>query len=132
MNHKETIASPTRLTMLKYRDACHSRRDGRAPNSIIATCRISFEHIRRVVPTAAWLLSLMSLFDRQGIPQQLLQDGEANFDDDIQTLTNYSLVEMSVDGREFEMHRLVQFTKKKRLELKNELDQWKKVYAMFI
>jgi hypothetical protein len=53
-------------------DVGDGRRDGRASNSIMATWRISFEHIRRIVPTAARLLSLMSLFDRQGIPEQLL------------------------------------------------------------
>jgi hypothetical protein len=38
-----------------------SRRDGKASNSIIATWQISFEHIRKDMPTAARLLSLMSL-----------------------------------------------------------------------
>ncbi|KAF1954309.1 hypothetical protein CC80DRAFT_567449, partial [Byssothecium circinans] len=49
---------------LLEKDVGDSRRDGRASNSIIATWQISFEHIRKQAPTAARLLSLMSLFDR--------------------------------------------------------------------
>jgi hypothetical protein len=113
-----------------------NRRDGRASNSIVATWHISFEHIRRKMPTAARLLSLMSYFDRQGIPASLLQsryqrgeDGEADFEEDIHTLTSYSLVGMSVDGNEFEMHRLVQFSTKKWLELHDELEEWNERYV---
>jgi tetratricopeptide (TPR) repeat protein len=143
-----------RMTIARYLDELHksdrgrakllkqdvgdSRRDGRASNSIIATWQISFEHIRRAAPAAARLLSLMSLFDRQGIPELLLRDRyaahqdteDADFDDDIYTLTSYSLVEISsVDGSEFEMHRLVQYSTKKWLELSSELEEWKARYA---
>jgi tetratricopeptide (TPR) repeat protein len=127
-----------RAKLLKQ-DVGDSRRDGRASNSIIATWQISFEHIRRAAPAAARLLSLMSLFDRQGIPESLLRDRyagdqdteDADFDDDIYMLTSYSLVEMSsADGSEFAMHRLVQYSTKKWLELCSELEQWKARYAM--
>ena len=60
-----------RAHLLK-KDVGDSRRDGRASNSIIATWQISFEHIQKEMPTAARLLSLISLFDRQGIPESLL------------------------------------------------------------
>ncbi|KAF2654475.1 hypothetical protein K491DRAFT_600763, partial [Lophiostoma macrostomum CBS 122681] len=49
-----------------------ARRDGTRSNSIIATWHISFERIRQLRPSAARLLSLMSLFNRQGIPEKLL------------------------------------------------------------
>ena len=121
---------------LLNKDLRDSRRDGRASNSIIATWQISFEYIRKDMPTAARLLSLMSLFDRQGIPESLLhhryqrdEDGEADFEDDIYTLTSYSLVEISADGKEFEMHRLVQFSTKKWLELYDELEGWREKYV---
>ena len=127
-----------RARLLK-KDVGDSRRDGRASNSIIATWQISFEHIRKNIPTAARLLSLMSLFDRQGIPESLLhnryqrdKDKEADFEEDIHTLTSYSLVEMNEDGNEFEMHRLVQFSTKKWLELYDELDGWKATYVMLM
>ena len=84
----------------------------------------------------------MSLFDRQGIPESLLRDQyaadedkvddeeEVDFNDDINTLASYSLVEMSgADGSEFEMHRLVQYSTKKWLELSGELEGWKERYV---
>ncbi|KAF2802651.1 HET-domain-containing protein [Mytilinidion resinicola] len=121
---------------LLTKDVGDDRRDGRASNSIIATWQISFAHIRKAMPTAARLLSLMSLFDRQGIPESLLHnrywrdDGaKADFEEDIHTLTSFSLVEMSADGHEFEMHRLVQFSTKKWLELYDELEEWKEAYV---
>jgi hypothetical protein len=117
-----------RAHLLK-KDVGDSRRDGKASNSVIATWQISFEYIRKELPTAARLLSLISLFDRQGIPESLLygqyqqdEDGEANFEEDIYTLTSYSLVKVNADRDKFEMHRLVQFSVKKWLELYDELD----------
>ena len=50
------------------------RRDWEAKNSIIITWQISFEHVRRSWPSAADLLSLMSFFDRQGIPEFLVRN----------------------------------------------------------
>jgi tetratricopeptide (TPR) repeat protein len=117
-------------------DIGDSRRDGTASNSIIATWKISFEHIRRERPSATRLLSLMSLFDRQGIPESLLggryqedSDASSDFEDDLNTLTSFSLVATDVDGHQFEMHRLVQFSTRKWLELQGELDGWREKYV---
>ncbi|RYP23415.1 hypothetical protein DL765_001120 [Monosporascus sp. GIB2] len=116
-------------------DIGDSRRDGTASNSIIATWQISFEHIRRDRPSAMRLLSLMSLFDRQGIPDSLLDgryqdDSDASFDfeEDLNTLTSFSLVATDVEGHQFEMHRLVQFSTRKWLELQGELEGWREKY----
>jgi tetratricopeptide (TPR) repeat protein len=115
-----------------------TRRDGRASNSIITTWQISFENINRERPSAARLLSLMCLFDRQGIPKSLIEDGYqkeeqgGNFDDDIYTLSSYSLIGINVEATEFEMHRLVQFSTKTWLELKGELEAWKGVFIEII
>jgi tetratricopeptide (TPR) repeat protein len=49
------------------------RRDSGRSNSIVATWRVTFEYVRRTTPSAARLLSLMCLFDRQNIPETLLQ-----------------------------------------------------------
>jgi tetratricopeptide (TPR) repeat protein len=123
-----------RATLLQ-KDAGDPRRDGRVSNSIITTFHISFEYIRKTRSSAARLLSLMSLFDRQGIPESLLihryqeeSDIEASFEDDISTLTSYSLVIVGVEGTEFEMHRLVQFSTKNWLEYYDELEQWKEKF----
>lgn len=50
------------------------RRDREANNSIMLTWQISFNHIREVRRSAADLLALMSFFDRQAIPEALLQE----------------------------------------------------------
>ena len=50
------------------------RRDWQAHNSILITWQISFEQIREKRPSAADLLSLMSFFDRQGIPEALVRN----------------------------------------------------------
>ncbi|OCK73128.1 hypothetical protein K432DRAFT_387549, partial [Lepidopterella palustris CBS 459.81] len=117
-------------------DIGDSRRDGTASNSIIATWQISFEHIRRKRPSATRLLSLMCLFDRQGIPELLLDghyqdhsDASSDFEDDLNMLICFSLVEMDVDGHQFEMHRLVQFSTRKWLELQGELESWREKYV---
>jgi hypothetical protein len=62
--HKKT-------TLLDY-DEGQLRRDLGVSNSIIMTWQISFEYIQQTRPSAADLLSLMSFFDRQGIPEALL------------------------------------------------------------
>ncbi|OAL52204.1 TPR-like protein [Pyrenochaeta sp. DS3sAY3a] len=124
-----------RASLLR-KDVGDARRDGKASNSIISSWQISFEHIRSAQPSAARLLSLMSLFDRQGIPEVLLigyyedPTTDTDFEDDIHMLTSYSLIEMSLGGTSFEMHRLVQFSTKAWLELNCELEAWKERYIM--
>ena len=65
-----------RLNLLDQ-DGGNLRRDEEASNSVLLTWQISFEHIREVRPSAADLLSLMSLFDRQAIPESLLKERSA-------------------------------------------------------
>jgi hypothetical protein len=60
-----------KLSLLN-RDETDLRRDREASNSIISTWQISFEHVRNLRPSAADLLSFMSFFDRQAIPETLL------------------------------------------------------------
>jgi hypothetical protein len=62
-------------TSLLTHEAGHLRRDREAKNSIIITWQISFDYIQEERPSAANLLSLMSFFDRQGIPKGLLWNG---------------------------------------------------------
>jgi hypothetical protein len=54
-------------------DAGDLRRDLSASNSVVTTWQISFERIRQERPSAVDLLSLMSFFNPQGIPESLLQ-----------------------------------------------------------
>ncbi|KAI4221404.1 MAG: hypothetical protein L6R40_008636 [Gallowayella cf. fulva] len=110
------------------------RRDGKASNSVLATWQISFEYIRSDQPSAARLLSLMSFFDRQGIPEELItsryeeNNNIMNFEEDIKVLRNYSLVALGIENDMFEMHRLVQFATRKWLEQRQEMERWKETY----
>ncbi|KAJ5526343.1 Tetratricopeptide-like helical [Penicillium frequentans] len=61
--------------LLHYYERDH-RRDMEANHSILTTWQISFNHIQKIRPTAADLLSLMSFFDRQGIHKSLLREGK--------------------------------------------------------
>ncbi|KAI1663834.1 TPR-12 multi-domain protein [Pyrenophora tritici-repentis] len=65
--------SERKQTSLLNYDKEHLRRDWEAKNSIIVTWQISFEYIQQTRSSAADLLSLMSFFDRQGIPEDLLR-----------------------------------------------------------
>ena len=61
-----------KTSLLNY-EAGHLRRDPEAKTSIIITWQISFDDIREKWPASADLLSLMSYFDRQGIPKEVLK-----------------------------------------------------------
>ena len=71
---EEFWKSDNEKTSLLNNAAGHPRRDWEAKNSIIVTWQITFDHIRHTRPSAAGLLSLMSFFDRQGIPEALVRN----------------------------------------------------------
>ncbi|KAJ5372537.1 Tetratricopeptide-like helical [Penicillium concentricum] len=132
------------IKLLK-KEAGHTHRDWEAKNSILVTWQMSFDYIRQRYPSAADLLSLMSFFDRQGIPESLIRhqpasselqsdssDGDTSesdtspdFEDDVITLRDYSFISISEDTTSFTMHRLVQLTTRAWLKSHGQLDQWK-------
>ncbi|KAK4083859.1 uncharacterized protein Triagg1_1521 [Trichoderma aggressivum f. europaeum] len=59
------------MRLLKY-EANDTGREEEASNAVLKTWTISFEYIRSHHRSAADLLSLMSFFDRQGIPEWVL------------------------------------------------------------
>ncbi|ETS85702.1 hypothetical protein PFICI_03727 [Pestalotiopsis fici W106-1] len=71
---KKLKRSDGQKTSLLDVEGGHLRRDWEAKNSIILTWQISFDYIRKSRPSAADLLSFMSWCDRQGIPEDLLQE----------------------------------------------------------
>ncbi|KAF2727510.1 hypothetical protein EJ04DRAFT_538910 [Polyplosphaeria fusca] len=146
-----------RKTSLLDYEAGSLRRDEEAKNSIIITWQISFDHIRDVRESAANLLSLMSFFDRQGIPETLLhgyeqrhvgssglgssdesresvQDGAASevskraLEEDILMLRKYSFIASTTSGDAFEMHSLVQLATRRWLGSQDQLERWKQQY----
>ena len=143
--------SESKRTKLLEHDGGDLRRDGSASNAALATWQLSFEYIRSKRRSAADLLSLMSFFDRQGIPESLLKpteptadpnkndesdsdngscsgevDGE--FEDDIATLKDFCLLSMNENGTEFEMHGLVQLSTRKWIKAKGFAEDFKKQY----
>jgi hypothetical protein len=58
--------------LLNNKDVRDLRRDHSTQHAVLATWQISFEQIRKSKPAATDLLALMSMFDRQGIPEYLL------------------------------------------------------------
>jgi len=62
-----------KTSLLNY-EGGQLRRDWEAKNSIIITWQISFEYVWQTWRSAADLLSLMSFFDRQGIPEFLVRN----------------------------------------------------------
>ncbi|THV63944.1 hypothetical protein D6D28_10273, partial [Aureobasidium pullulans] len=115
---------------------------------------ISFEHIHQYRRSAADLLSLMSFFDHQGIPESILRlrhlprldadngskqtlsdDGnttdssselsaDEEMEEDIITLRNYSFVSGTPHGAMFKMHRLVQIATLKWLKSHDKDIYW--------
>ncbi|KAE8454609.1 hypothetical protein EG329_000232 [Mollisiaceae sp. DMI_Dod_QoI] len=100
-----------------------------SPSSVIRTWKVSFDQIRKQKPRAAEILSLMAMLDRQGIPKTLLRkDGEpgVEFTTAFGTLQAFSLVTAEKGGESFEIHRLVQVSTQKWLELHRETAKWQR------
>jgi tetratricopeptide (TPR) repeat protein len=124
-----------------YRDAGDLRRDASASNSVVTTWQMSFEHIREERRSTADLLSLMSFFNPQGIPESVLrsyskstvkvddeEDAESEFDDDLDTLRAYSLVTVTTDSNTCEMHALVQFCTRAWLSSFSDAERWRRKF----
>ncbi|CAG7930460.1 unnamed protein product [Penicillium olsonii] len=153
ITHLSPRCSPSQY-LAKFRESDHRAvellneeghgmyRDYEAKNSIIRTWKISFDHILQIRHTAADLLSLMSFFDRQGIPEYLLRmrdmcsgredtDGFSEYDNefesDIATLRDYSFIATD-ENRTFTMHRLVQLTVRTWLKTHDPDEQWKETF----
>ena len=102
------------------------RRDGEVPNAVITSWQLSFDHVRVTYPKAADLLALMSFFNRQAIPQSLVQEGydDLAFCEVMGPLLNLSLVRAETTGQMFEIHRLVQIATRHWLERDSSYQHW--------
>jgi tetratricopeptide (TPR) repeat protein len=129
------VKNDSERAALLQKDVRDVRRDKQASNSIIMTWHVTFTHLRQTHDSAARLLALMSLFDREAMPDHLLRgryaeatDSPNDFEDDIVTLRAYSLIGVGVDDGLFDMHRLVQLSTQKWLEMHSELQAWQERY----
>ena len=96
-------------------------------DSVILTWQLSFDRIRLQRPAAANILSLMGNLDREDILIDLLKGAsvdELEFQEDIGTLIQYSLISKNDDGVSFSMHRLVQLTIRTWLMKQSTLKKW--------
>ncbi|KAH7124618.1 hypothetical protein EDB81DRAFT_890057 [Dactylonectria macrodidyma] len=122
--YEETESAPIDLLNQDFKDI---GRDGQDKNAVFKTWSISFNQIRQDNMRAAELLSLMSFYDRQGIPESLLRQQlgtSSQLEDALSTLKGYSLIYPSHDGKAFDMHRLVQLCVKGWLQGHNEYSTW--------
>ena len=113
-------------TAILLEDLGDVRRDPTMKHSVILTWHISFNQIREENESAAKLLSLMSVLERQDIPRFLVR-GELNdlsFDNAIALLLDFSLISQVESRKAFGMHRLVQIAMRTWLEKHNEKGLW--------
>ena len=103
------------------------RRDPGVPNSVIRTWQISFDQIKDKWPSAARLLSIIAMLDRQGIPDFLLHaiyPNDLDLEAALSPLEEFSLISVERGSTRFEIHRLVQLATRKWLERYQELERW--------
>ena len=132
---------------LLYKTAIDLRRDEQASNSVFITWQISFDHIRQKRPWAAYLLSFMSFFNRQGIPEFMirhytdkdregqddslgtrLEEEDVDFEEDVAVLRAFSLVGTTQREDEFEMHGLVQLATRIWLRSTDTERKWHRAF----
>jgi tetratricopeptide (TPR) repeat protein len=120
----------TKTKLLSSEFSDHTRPNS-TMDSVAKTWTLSFEWIRDNHKDATDLLCLMSFFQRQKIPVELLteeDEDEDDFDDKVAILCSFSLVEADESTASFNMHRLVQLATRWWLdrESKTEADEWAK------
>lgn len=116
-----------RTRLLQNEDSTDLRRDPSIRYAVITTWQLSFEQIRQERPAATDLLALMSMFDRQGIPEFIVRDydqDELDFHDALVPLLDYSLVRLEMNERLYDMHRLVQLSVRAWLDMHQQLHSW--------
>ena len=110
------------------------RRIDQQSHSVFRTWKLSYDQITKQNPRAAEMLSLMSMLDRQEIPSSIIKkDGESTrvFLNAVALLQNFSLVSKSASGKNYGMHRLVQFSTQAWLKVQGAAFKWKSE-ALFI
>jgi tetratricopeptide (TPR) repeat protein len=122
--------------LLNDKKARDMRRDASVSSAVITTWQLSFEQIRKTEPVAADLLSLMTMFDRQGIPEHVLYDGKTQlqFVEAVGPLLRFSLVrtqagtqpDQQVKGQLLEMHSLVQLATRHWLQIHGQVNLWER------
>ncbi|KAK8139498.1 hypothetical protein PG984_002878 [Apiospora sp. TS-2023a] len=104
------------------------RRDSEIPNTVVATGILSFQQIQKEDPKAAEIMSLISVIDRQRIPQSLLDEftgyGRMESMKAMGMLKGFKLLVPHEDGQMYDMHRLVHITLQAWLRSTGLLASW--------
>lgn len=102
------------------------RRVDHDSNAVIRTWKLSFDQITREEIKAANMLSLMAMFDRQEVPEELLrgEDSRHGFINTIAVLQNFSLIVQSPERNTWSMHRLVQVCAQVWVQMRDRLGDW--------
>ncbi|OCK72920.1 HET-domain-containing protein, partial [Lepidopterella palustris CBS 459.81] len=143
----EELKTIEKQAHLLYKTAIDLRRDEQASNSVLMTWQISFDYICQKRPSAAYLLSFMSFFNRQGIPEFMIRhytdkdsegqndssgrrfaEEDVDFEEDVAVLRAFSLVRTTQRGYEFEMHGLVQLATRVWLRSTDTERKWYRVF----
>ena len=106
------------------------RREDPDSNSVIKTWKLSFDQIGKQDPRAADILSLMAMYDRQGVQTELFKKEKEpirTLTSSLATLQNFSLISRTTDGGAYRMHRLVQLAVQAWLKLQGTMIIWQKV-----
>lgn len=102
-------------------------RESDIQNSIFATWKISFDEISKQNPQPADLLSLMATLDGHSIPDVLFRKKDERkiaTDAAIGMLKAFYLITEGERNGVFRMHRLVQLSTQRWLELQHRLADW--------
>lgn len=107
-------------------------RDPQSKNPVATTWSISFDYINKHEPKAAELLSFMSMFDSQAIPESVLPIGKdsVTFEKALGTLQAFSFITVRRPNLErprdrcFDFHRLVRLTMRNWLNINGTFDTW--------
>ncbi|KAF4341603.1 kinesin light chain 3 [Fusarium beomiforme] len=137
----EFCRSEKRKDSLLRSDKGDLARQDDVSNSVVVTWQVTFEQIRREQPRAANLLSLMSQFQPQNIPEFMLhgydddnsddnsddESEEIAFENDLDVLRGYSLVNVPIEGL-LEMHSLVQFCTRSWISESGDAEKWNRLF----
>ncbi len=127
----EGDASQTHLLTEDFED---DTRDPDIKNPVATTWAISFDYIREHDSAAADILSIMSMFDAQAIPESLLSfvGDSLTMEKSLGTLKAFSLISLRdakasiahLEDRSYDLHRLVRLAMRNWLHSENSFNFW--------
>lgn len=118
--------SMTRLLSHEFLD--HGRQE-QTMESVARTWQVSFNWIQQNGPNATEILCLMGFYQHHGVPERLLRSDDVDdfeFEDSIEMLQAFSLLEVDKGKDSYSTHRINQVTTKQWLEQDGpaELEKW--------